>query len=188
MTVPPMGLRGGRNTVRLNRPLFALALFILPTAAAQPADPSAPLWLRYPAISPDAQTMAFNYRGRIYTVPSQGGTAMPLTLHDRYSFHYLTSDSDGPRLRRVLARIFALIQAMRTTGSTEVWRTQPEVRSVQPSLSSPSVRSATLVVEKFASGTPSPNLPTDIGPVARPGRVPSGPSRSHAPGTSERGR
>jgi hypothetical protein len=43
MTVPPMGLRGGRNTVRLNRPLFALALFILPTAAAQPADPSAPL-------------------------------------------------------------------------------------------------------------------------------------------------
>jgi Tol biopolymer transport system component/C-terminal processing protease CtpA/Prc len=45
------------------------------------------LWLRYPAISPDGQTIAFTYRGRIYTVPSQGGTAIPLTLHDSYAFH-----------------------------------------------------------------------------------------------------
>ena len=61
------------------------------TGAAQSStdngDPDAPLWLRYAAISPDGQTLAFNYRGRIYTVPSAGGTAIPLTLHDSYAFH-----------------------------------------------------------------------------------------------------
>ncbi|MDX1673198.1 MAG: S41 family peptidase [Longimicrobiales bacterium] len=61
------------------------------TTPAQQAEPAvrdaAPLWLRYPAISPDGHTLAFNYRGRIYTVPAAGGTAVPLTLHDSYAFH-----------------------------------------------------------------------------------------------------
>ena len=50
-----------------------------------PASPLTPLWLRYPAISPDGQTLAFTYRGRIYTVAAQGGTALPLTLHDSHA-------------------------------------------------------------------------------------------------------
>src|SRR6478736_685514 len=38
-----------------------------------------PLWLRYPAISPDGKTIAFTFRGHIFTVPAAGGLAMPLT-------------------------------------------------------------------------------------------------------------
>ncbi len=45
-----------------------------------------PLWLRYPAISPDGQTIAFEYRGDIYRVPASGGTATPLTLGEAYDF------------------------------------------------------------------------------------------------------
>ena len=39
-------------------------------------------WLRYPAISPDGKTIAFGYKGDIYTVAATGGTAMPLTIHE----------------------------------------------------------------------------------------------------------
>jgi Tol biopolymer transport system component/C-terminal processing protease CtpA/Prc len=38
-----------------------------------------PLWLRYPAISPDGRTIAFSFRGHIFTVPSTGGLAVALT-------------------------------------------------------------------------------------------------------------
>ena len=45
-----------------------------------------PLWLRYPAISPDGQTIAFEFKGDIYSVPAAGGTATPLTLSESYEF------------------------------------------------------------------------------------------------------
>jgi tricorn protease len=41
-----------------------------------------PLWLRYPAISPDGKQVAFGYKGDIYLVSSSGGTAVPLTIHE----------------------------------------------------------------------------------------------------------
>ncbi|MBN2245185.1 MAG: PD40 domain-containing protein, partial [Candidatus Aminicenantes bacterium] len=47
-------------------------------------EPSAPAWLRYPAISPDGQTIAFVYKGDIYRVPTAGGTAVPLTMHEAH--------------------------------------------------------------------------------------------------------
>jgi len=40
---------------------------------------SAPIWMRYPAISPDAKTIAFIYQGHLFTVPSSGGQATALT-------------------------------------------------------------------------------------------------------------
>lgn len=40
---------------------------------------AAPLWMRYPAISPDGKTVAFSYRGDLYTVPASGGRAYRLT-------------------------------------------------------------------------------------------------------------
>src|SRR5580700_1770227 len=40
---------------------------------------SNPLWLRYPAISPDGKTIAFSFRGHIFTVPVAGGLAAALT-------------------------------------------------------------------------------------------------------------
>lgn len=39
----------------------------------------APLWMRHCAISPDGTTIAFTYKGDIYTVPVGGGRAMQLT-------------------------------------------------------------------------------------------------------------
>jgi len=40
------------------------------------------LYGRYPALSPDGQTIAFTYMGDIWTVPSTGGEAARLTVHD----------------------------------------------------------------------------------------------------------
>lgn len=43
-----------------------------------------PLWLRYPAISPDGKQIAFGYKGDIYLVNSTGGQAIPLTLNEAH--------------------------------------------------------------------------------------------------------
>ncbi len=40
------------------------------------------LWLRYPSISPDGKTIVFGYKGDIYKVDANGGTAVPLTIHE----------------------------------------------------------------------------------------------------------
>src|SRR5690242_14146024 len=45
-----------------------------------------PLWLRYPAISPDGKTIVFSFKGDLYKVPSSGGDAVPLTLHEAYDY------------------------------------------------------------------------------------------------------
>lgn len=43
-----------------------------------------PLWMRDCTISPDGTTIAFTYKGDIYTVPVSGGRAMQLTSHPAY--------------------------------------------------------------------------------------------------------
>src|SRR6059058_4615831 len=45
-----------------------------------------PLWLRYPAISPDGKTIVFSFKGDLYKVPATGGDAIPLTLHEAYDY------------------------------------------------------------------------------------------------------
>lgn len=41
-------------------------------------------WLRYPAISPDGQTIIFGYMGNLYTVSAKGGVATPITTGNDY--------------------------------------------------------------------------------------------------------
>lgn len=53
-------------------------------ACAATAAASGPLWLRNSAISPDGSTVAFTYKGDIYTVPAAGGTARQLTTNPAY--------------------------------------------------------------------------------------------------------
>lgn len=53
-----------------------------------------PLWLRYPAISPDGKTIVFAYHGDLYKVPAAGGTASQLTTDKTYEFMPVWSD-DG---------------------------------------------------------------------------------------------
>jgi Tol biopolymer transport system component/C-terminal processing protease CtpA/Prc len=45
-----------------------------------------PLWLRYPAISPDGSQIAFSYKGDIYTVPIAGGEAKQITMHVAHDY------------------------------------------------------------------------------------------------------
>ncbi len=65
----------------MKRILFFLALAILTYDV--PAQIT-PLWLMNPSISPDGQTIAFGYKGRLYTVNASGGTATPLTVGGAY--------------------------------------------------------------------------------------------------------
>ena len=52
------------------------------------------IWLRHPSISPDGKTIAFGYKGDIYLVNAQGGTAVPLTIHEAHDMMPIWSN-DG---------------------------------------------------------------------------------------------
>ena len=43
-----------------------------------------PLWMRHCALSPDGTTIAFTYKGDIYTVPSTGGRATQITTNPAF--------------------------------------------------------------------------------------------------------
>ncbi|MCL2561462.1 MAG: S41 family peptidase [Rikenellaceae bacterium] len=58
--------------------------FIFSAQLLSAAD--SPLWLRYPAISPDAGHVAFAYKGDIYTVATTGGAARQITTHVAHSY------------------------------------------------------------------------------------------------------
>lgn len=61
--------------------LVGLLLFCFSmNSQAQSDEPFA----RFPSISPDGSTVAFSYQGDIWTVPSEGGQARRLTLHEAY--------------------------------------------------------------------------------------------------------
>lgn len=71
-----------------------LALFV---SAGMSFGQGSALWLRYPAISPDGTTIAFEYKGDIWTVPAAGGNATPLTLSESYEFSPVWSH-DGKKI------------------------------------------------------------------------------------------
>ena len=56
-----------------------------------------PLWMRYPAISPDGSTIAFAYKGDLYCVPATGGEARQLTTHAAYDSQPIWSP-DGKKI------------------------------------------------------------------------------------------
>jgi len=71
-----------------------LAAALCPLAAQ---TKESPLWLRYPAISPDGQTILFCYQGDIYRVAATGGQAVPLTIGEAYDYSPVWSH-DGQRI------------------------------------------------------------------------------------------
>ena len=54
----------------MKRQLLGVAAFMLALSAHAQDNP---LWMRYCAISPDGTSIAFTYKGDIYTVPVNGG-------------------------------------------------------------------------------------------------------------------
>ena len=65
--------------------LLILNLLLLITSFVISQD--SPLWMRYPAISPDGETIVFSYQGDLYTVPAEGGDAKILTMHKAYDYN-----------------------------------------------------------------------------------------------------
>lgn len=58
---------------------FAVASAFTPANAQEN-----PLWMRHSAISPDGSTIAFTYKGDIFTVPATGGKAVQVTTSPNY--------------------------------------------------------------------------------------------------------
>ena len=60
-----------------------LSAFVICLAGTSIAQES-PLWMRHCALSPDGTTIAFTYKGDIYTVPSTGGRATQITTNPAF--------------------------------------------------------------------------------------------------------
>lgn len=63
--------------------MASLPIGALPPAA-QAEDEVTPNWFRQPAISPDGSRIAFVHGGDIYVVPTGGGLAIPLSIHEAH--------------------------------------------------------------------------------------------------------
>ncbi len=80
-----------------NLAFVGIALFLTVVAPGSAAGDDPDLWLRYPAISPDGGTVAFSYRGDLWRVPTGGGQAIQLTVHEAHDFMPVWSP-DGSKL------------------------------------------------------------------------------------------
>ena len=79
------------------RKLFAAALMAVATLQANASQAVTPLWLRDVQISPDGSQVLFCYKGAIYKVSADGGTAVQLTTQDSYECTPIWS-ADGKQI------------------------------------------------------------------------------------------
>lgn len=76
---------------------LTITALVLCAATVAGAQETAPLWLKGPAISPDGKTVAFTYKGDIFSVPASGGRAMQLTSNPAYDSEPVWSP-DGTKI------------------------------------------------------------------------------------------
>ena len=77
--------------------LISAALGLIAFSSVMSAQNDAPSWMRYCSISPDGTTIAFTYKGDIYTVPVEGGLARQITTNPAYDTYPVWSP-DGSRI------------------------------------------------------------------------------------------
>ena len=77
----------------MRRVLILTALTLSLSVAAQ----THPLWMRHTSISPDGQTIAFSYKGDVFTVSASGGQARQLTSNAAYDSYPIWSP-DGKKI------------------------------------------------------------------------------------------
>ena len=65
----------------VTRTLTAICLCAAAVSTVSADEDQNIIGARMPSLSPDGSTLAFVYRGDIWSVPSQGGKATPLTMH-----------------------------------------------------------------------------------------------------------
>ena len=75
----------------MKKALFTFLFLAGISAVAQP------LWLRYPSISPNGESIAFNYQGDIFVVDTKGGNASQLTTNTAHDFMPIWSP-DGTKI------------------------------------------------------------------------------------------
>jgi Tol biopolymer transport system component/C-terminal processing protease CtpA/Prc len=81
-----------KSSVRMGLAGIVCLSFVGSVAASDSA-----LWLRDPSVSPDGETVVFSHRGDIYRVSSDGGDAVPLTVHSAHEMAPVWSP-DGSRI------------------------------------------------------------------------------------------
>ena len=86
--------------MNISRKLAVMAALLVTIVATAQTNP---LWMRFCAISPDGSTIAFSYKGDLFTVPVQGGTARQLTSNAEYDAYPVWSP-DGQRVAFASAR------------------------------------------------------------------------------------
>ena len=97
--------------------VFSVVLMAVSIAASAQDEP---LWMRFSAISPDGQTIAFSYKGDIFTVPATGGNARQLTSNAAYDAYPVWSP-DGKKLAFASSREGSLdVYVMNATGGSPV--------------------------------------------------------------------
>lgn len=72
---------------------FLSVVFLLLATALTTAKENSE-WFLHSSISPDGKQIAFSYKGDVYVVSSEGGTARPLTIHNAWEGHPVWSN-DG---------------------------------------------------------------------------------------------
>ncbi len=97
-TILPHASKAARAAFSLaGRACFVTLALLGGAARAQPAAPPDPLWMRYPAISPDGRQIAFAYQGGLWLVPTAGGSARPLVANGAYAVQPVWSP-DGSQI------------------------------------------------------------------------------------------
>jgi len=75
--------------------VIGVCLLVAVSGAAAASDEA--LWLRYPSISPDGETVVFSTRGDLWKVSTDGGLATQLTVHAAHDFMPVWS-RDGEKI------------------------------------------------------------------------------------------